>query len=178
MIIAPYQFQGHSGWQGVSHCTVFKDDAGQYYIAHQGRPGISKYSMDMHIRKLFWMQNGWPVASPERYAWEDNATVAVDSITGQWERIKLNYNVVPGFSNEQTSPDFQVSTNMTIDAAGTINSNQGNWTYTAPWLQLTWNTGTVEKVFVQKGRDWENKKSTYVFTGLNEAGTAVWGKKK
>ena len=179
MIVAPYQFQGHSGWQGTAHCTVFKDDAGQYYMAHQGRPGVSTFSMDLHVRKIFWMQNGWPVVSPERYAWEDNSTVAKDSITGQWERIKLDYHVVPGFANEQTNPDFQVSTNITIDAAGTINGNAGDtWTYAAPWLQLNWSTGTIEKVFVQKGRDWENKKSTYIFTGLNEIGTAVWGKKK
>jgi arabinan endo-1,5-alpha-L-arabinosidase len=178
MIIAPYGFQGHAGWQGTSHCTVFKDDAGQYYIAHQGRPGNSKYSMDLHVRKLFWAQNGWPVASPERYAWEDNAVVSVDSIAGPWERIKFNYTVVPGFSNEQLSPDFQFSTDMTLNTGGTINTNEGTWTYAAPWLQLNWNTGTIEKVFVQKGRDWEKKKNTWIFTGLNEVGTAVWGKKK
>ncbi|MEP7106488.1 MAG: arabinan endo-1,5-alpha-L-arabinosidase [Ferruginibacter sp.] len=179
MIVAPYQFQGHSGWQGTAHCSVFKDDAGQYYMAHQGRPGASRFSMDLHVRKIFWMQNGWPVVSPERYAWEDDATVARDSISGQWEYIKLGYRVVPGFANEQLSPDFQVSANITIDAAGTINGLAGNtWTYTAPWLQLNWNTGTVDNVIVQKGRDWENKKSTYIFTGLNNEGTAVWSKKK
>ena len=178
MILAPYQFQGHSGWQGTAHCTVFKDEAGQYYMAHQGRPGVNKFFMDLHVRKIFWMQNGWPVVSPERYAWEDNATVAQDSIAGQWERIKFNYNVVPGYSAEQTSPDFQVSSNLTINAAGTLNGNEGTWSYAAPWLQLNWNTGTVEKLFLQKGRDWEKKKNTHVFTGLNETGTAIWGKKK
>ncbi|MEO6330009.1 MAG: arabinan endo-1,5-alpha-L-arabinosidase [Ginsengibacter sp.] len=179
MILAPYQFQGHSGWQGTAHCAVFKDDAGQYYMAHQARPGNSRFSMDLHVRKIFWSQNGWPVVSPERYAWEDNATVAEDSIKGKWERIKFNYSVVPGFANEQRSPDFQFSTTITIDAGGTINGFAGDtWTYSAPWLQLNWSTGSVEKLFVQKGRDWENKKSTYIFTGLNETGTAVWGKKK
>jgi arabinan endo-1,5-alpha-L-arabinosidase len=178
MIVAPYKFQGHGGWQGTAHCTVFKDDAGQYYMAHQGRPGVNKFFMDLHVRKIFWMQNGWPVVSPERYAWEDNATVVQDSITGQWERIKFNYTVVPGFSNEQTSPDFQISANVTINAGGTINTNEGTWSYSAPWLQLNWSTGSVEKLFVQKGRDWENKKATYIFTGLNETGIAIWGKKK
>lgn len=178
MIVAPYQFQGHSGWQGTSHCTVFRDDGGQYYIAHQGRPGVDKYFMDLHVRKLFWTADGWPVASPERYAWEDNANVAVDSIKGQWERIKFNYTVVPGFANEQTSPDFQVSTDLVIDAGGTVNSNQGTWTYVAPWLQINWSNGSAEKLYVQKGRDWEKKKSTWIFTGLNETGTAIWGKKK
>lgn len=179
MILAPYQFQAHSGWQGTAHCTVFKDDAGQYFMAHQGRPGSSKYSMDLHIRKIFWMQTGWPVVSPERYAWEDNATVAKDSVTGLWERIIFYYQVVPGFSNEQVSPDFQVSAQVTIDPAGTINGSAADtWTYTAPWLQLHWSSGSNEKVFVQKGRDWENKKATYIFAGLNEQGVAVWGKKK
>lgn len=179
MILAPYQFQGHSGWQGTAHCAVFTDDAGQYFMAHQGRPGNSIFSMDLHVRKIFWMANGWPVVSPERYAWEDNATVAQDSITGTWERIIMNYNVVPGYDREQIYPDFQVSANITMDAVGTINGAAGNtWTYTAPWLQLTWSTGSIEKVFVQKGRDWENKKNTIIFTGLNQVGTAVWGKKK
>ena len=38
--------------------------------------------------------------------------------------------------------------------------------------------GFTDKVYVQKGRDWENKKNTIIFTGLNNQGTAVWGKKK
>jgi arabinan endo-1,5-alpha-L-arabinosidase len=178
MIIAPYKFSGHTGWQGVSHCSVFQDN-GQFYIAHQGRPTINPAFMVLHVRKLFWTTDGWPVASPERYAWEDNATVPKDSIVGQWERIALGYRVVPGFDREQTSPDLQVSDNITIDAAGTINGSANNtWTYTAPWLQINWSGGSIDKVFVQKGRDWENKKSSYIFTGLNEAGTAVWGKKK
>lgn len=179
MIIAPYKFQGHGGWQGTAHCAVFKDDAGQYYMAHQGRPGVNRFFMDLHVRKIFWMENGWPVVSPERYAWEDNAAVAKDSLIGQWERIKFNYTVVPGFSVEQTNPDFQASMDMTLDVAGTINGVANNtWTYAAPWLQLSWNTGSVEKLFVQKGRDWENKKNSWIFSGLNETGSAIWGKKK
>jgi arabinan endo-1,5-alpha-L-arabinosidase len=179
IIIAPYKFENHGGWQGVSHCTVFDDGSGQYFIAHQGRPSVDKYYMDLHVRKLFWTENGWPVASPERYAWEDNSTVPKDSITGNWERIVLNYNVVPGYQNEQVSPDLQLSTPLSIDASGTLNGDAGStWTYNAPWLQMNWNNGSVEKVFVQKGRDWENKKNTIIFTGLNNAGIAIWGKRR
>ncbi|MEO7766664.1 MAG: arabinan endo-1,5-alpha-L-arabinosidase, partial [Ferruginibacter sp.] len=179
MILAPYKFSGHGGWQGTAHCSVFDDGSGQYYMAHQARPGVNSYFMDLHVRKIFWNTDGWPVVSPERYAWEDNAIVAKDSLTGSWERIKFDYNIVPGYDKEQVYPDFQVSADITIDAAGTINGMAANtWTYIAPWLQLNWSTGSTEKVFVQKGRDWENKKSTFIFTGLNNAGDAVWGKKK
>ena len=179
MILAPYQFQGHGGWQGTAHCSVFSDGAGQYYLASQARPAASKYSMVMHVRKMFWTPSGWPVVSPERYAWEDNATVAKDSLQGQWEQIILNYHVVPGYANEQQFPDLQTATTITLNANGTINGMAANtWSYTAPWLQLNWSTGETDKVYVQKGRDWENKKNTLIFTGLSNAGVAIWGKKK
>lgn len=179
MIIAPYKFAGHSGWQGVSHSTAFSDGAGNYFIAHQGRPGIDKYYMNMHVRKLFWTQDGWPVASPERYAYEKDSLISQADVVGEWEQIVLGYNIVPGYSVEQTNPDFQNSVNLTISANGTMNGNATNtWTYTAPWLQLNWANGFTDKVYVQKGRDWENKKNTIIFSGLNNQGTAVWGKKK
>lgn len=180
MIIAPYKFAGHSGYQGTAHSTAFSDGAGQYFIAHQARPGNDKFFMNLHVRKLFWTTDGWPVASPERYAWEKDSLISQQDVIGEWERIVLNYNIVPGYAEEQLSPDFQSSVNLTINVGGILNNNSADtWTYTAPWLQLNWSNGTTEKVFVQKGRDWENKKAnSIIFTGLNNTGTAIWGKKK
>lgn len=179
MIIAPYKFAGHSGWQGVSHCSVFKDND-QYYIAHQGRPGVNKYFMVLHVRKLFWTADGWPVASPERYAAVAQSPVTTAEITGNWEQIILGYRVVPGYDKEQFVPDFQVSTDLKLNADGTVNADTGSkWTYSSPWLQINWSNGFVDKVNVSRERDWENKiTSTLIFTGLNNEGTAIWGKKK
>lgn len=178
MIIAPYRFNGHGGWQGTAHCTVFDDGNGQYYIAHQGRPGVDFYYMDLHVRKLFWTPGGWPLASPERYAWENNDTVPVAQLAGTWEQIDLNYQVVPGYQAEQVSPDFQTSVPLTLAADGTFNGTPSDtWSYTGPWLVLRWQGGRTDTLFVQAGRDWENKESTIIFTGLNNSGTAVWGKK-
>jgi arabinan endo-1,5-alpha-L-arabinosidase len=135
--------------------------------------------MNLHVRKLFWTTDGWPVASPERYAWEKDSLISQNDIVGDWEQIVLGYTVVPGYSAEQVSPDFQQSVPLTIAANGTMNGNSANtWTYNAPWLQLTWSNGFTDKVYVQLGRDWENKKNTIIFTGLNNAGTAIWAKKK
>jgi arabinan endo-1,5-alpha-L-arabinosidase len=178
MILAPYQFNGHGGWQGTAHCTVFDDGAGQYFMGHQGRPGVNKYFMDLHVRKIFWTNDQWPVVSPERYAWESNDAVAQADLPGNWEEIDLHYMIVPGFQNEQVSPDFQTSTALTISADGTFNGGAGNvWTYSAPWLTLNWNGTRTVQLHVQAGRDWENKKSTIVLSGLDNTGTAVWAKK-
>lgn len=179
MILAPYQFMGHSGWQGTSHPAVFKADDGQYFMAHQGRPGVNKYFMVLHVRKLHWTEDGWPIVSPQRYAGLPKSAVAKDELVGDWERIVFRYNVVPGYANEQLSPDFQIATALKLNADGTINNQAANtWSYATPWLELKWSDGRAEKVFVERGRDWENKKaSTLLFSGLNNLGVAVWGKK-
>ena len=180
MIIAPYQFTGHDGWQGTSHVSVFDDGSGQYYIAHQARPSIDSNYMDLHVRKIFWTNDGWPVASPERYAWENNNTISQDSLAGTWDYISLGYKVVPGYSSTQTDPNLQVATTLTIASNGTFNSSSANtWSYNAPWLTLKWSTGYTDIVYVAKGHDWEkaNRPSTIIFTGLNNKGTAIWGKK-
>jgi arabinan endo-1,5-alpha-L-arabinosidase len=97
---------------------------------------------------------------------------------GTWEYIVLGYRVVPGYSNEQIAPDFQVAGDLTLNANGTINSDAvSTWAYEAPWLVMNWSNGFTDKVLVSRGRDWENKKDALVFTGLNNEGTAVWGKK-
>jgi arabinan endo-1,5-alpha-L-arabinosidase len=180
MILAPYQFQGHGGWQGVAHCSVF-EDSGQYYMAHQGRPSVDKYFMVMHVRKLFWTTDGWPVVSPERFSRVAQTPVTQNELAGDWEQIILGYQVVPGYSAEQVSPNLQTATIITLQADGKINGNAANaWTYNAPWLEMKWNNGQyIDKLQVSRERDWENKRaSTLVFTGLNNQGTAIWGKKK
>lgn len=179
MILAPYKFDGHSGWQGVSHPGVFSDGEGQYYMAHQGRPGIDKYFMVLHIRKIFWTEDGWPVVSPERYAGIEQTPVETGELVGNWEQIVLGYNVVPGYAEEQISPNFQTSVDLTLDESGSINGDENNsWTFDAPWLELNWNGTWIDKVYVERGRDWENKvDTTLIFTGLNNEGTAIWGKK-
>ncbi len=105
--------------------------------------------------------------------------MAATALIGDWEQIDLGYLVVPGYQDQQVSPDFQTSVNLSLDAGGSFNGNSANtWTYAAPWLSLSWAGGRTDKLFVQPGRDWENKKTTIIFSGLNNTGTAIWGKKK
>jgi arabinan endo-1,5-alpha-L-arabinosidase len=179
MIIAPYKFNGHSGWQGVSHPAVFKD-GNDIFIAHQGRPGVDKFFMVLHVRQLHWTADGWPMASPERFAGEEETAVTKEELVGDWEQIVFGYQVVPGFAAEQISPDFQTSTTITLDAAGTIDGNASNtWTYAAPWLTISMADGEqVQALYIERGRDWEKEVAeTVLFTGFDQYETTIWGKK-
>ncbi|WP_276366508.1 arabinan endo-1,5-alpha-L-arabinosidase [Chryseolinea sp. H1M3-3] len=177
MILAPYKFLDHGGWQGTSHPSVF-ESGGQYYLGHQSRPGVDKYFMVLHVRKIFWTEDGWPVVSPQRFAGTEQTPVSKNELTGSWEYIKFNYNIVPGFADQQISPDFQEAASLVLNNDGTFNGAAGHqWTYNAPWLELHWANSTSDKVIVERGRDWENKKTCIIFTGLNNEGIAVWGKK-
>lgn len=177
MIIAPYEFLNHGGWQGTGGCSVFQDDSGNTYIAHNARPGVNKYFMDLHIRKLFWTPDGWPIASPERYAGVAQKTILSNQLIGKWEWIIFNYRVVPGFADQQVSPDFQFSEVVDINVDGSFGNHSGTWSYQSPWLHLSWSNGLSANVLVCWGRDWENRDTTLLFTGLDNEGMAVWGKK-
>ncbi|MRX46695.1 arabinan endo-1,5-alpha-L-arabinosidase [Pedobacter puniceum] len=180
MILAPYKFMDHGGWAGVSHCSVFKD-GDNYFMAHQGRPGVDLAFMVLHVRKIFWTPDGWPIVSPQRYANVPNTPVTAAEIAGDYEQIVQGYSVVPGYANEQLDPQYNNAFQTTLGADGRINGDPNNrWTYTAPWLELRWAGGLfIDKLHVSRERDWEKKKtSTIVMTGLNGGGTSIWMKKK
>jgi arabinan endo-1,5-alpha-L-arabinosidase len=177
MILAPYFFKNHLGWQGTGHCSVFRN-GDQYFMSHQGRPVANFYYMVMHTRQIFWTEDGWPVVSPERYAATEQTMITKEELSGTWEQIILGYRVVPGYDKEQITPDLQGAVTLTLAADGSIYGSATNqWTYSGNQLTLKWSTGFTDKVIVSRGWDWENKKNCIVFSGLNNVGTAVWGKK-
>lgn len=177
MILAPYAFKGHLGWQGTGHCAVFKS-GDQYFMSHQGRPVADFYYMVMHTREIFWTDDGWPVVSPERYTATAQTVINKDELSGDWEQIVLGYHIVPGYDKEQTSPDLQVAVTLTLATDGSINGSATNqWTYNGNQLTLKWGNGYTDKVIVIRAWDWENKRICITFSGLNNKGTAIWGKK-
>ena len=182
IIVGPYAFNGHQGWQGTAHCSVFSDGGGQYFMAHQGRPAEASYFMDLHVRRMFWLPNGWPAVSPERYANVPQMAITRNDLVGKYEKILHFYDVVPGYATEQTDP--QIRKTFAIDdlrADGTIGGIASDtWTYTAPILRTSFAGGAfVDSLYVSRERDWENKKtSTIVYTGRNsDGGLSIWGKK-
>ena len=87
---------------------------------------------------------------------------------GDWEQITLNYQ----FKTLQTSLALTLSADYEATGATT-----GTWSFDASEKVLT--IGDL-KLYVEREVDWEAspRKLTLVFSGLNDAGVSVWGKKR
>lgn len=168
LLTAPYQFDNHSGWQGVSHVGVFtKGD--QYFMMHQGRPGFDPSLMVMHLRKLTWTSDGWPVASPQRYGGVEQQEITADSVvTGEWEQISLESVQSPAAKNHSKIVEYL--------SDGKIAGESATWKLQDKTLIISENGETIE-FYLSHGYDWENRNPTIVYTGLNSEGKSVWGKK-
>lgn len=169
VIMAAYQFKNHDGWQGVGHCGVFtKGD--DFYIAHQGRPGFDRNLMVMHARKLYWTDDGWPLMQPERYVPDLQADITTDSLTGTWEYLELQ--PTPQGSNTKNH-----STLLSLNEDGSVEGSlNGTWTLKDKMITLETESQTLHLV-ARHGWDWENKRRTFMYTGIKSNGITVWGKK-
>ncbi|MCX7987045.1 MAG: family 43 glycosylhydrolase [Bacteroidales bacterium] len=170
MILSPYRFNNHFGWQGTGHCGVYNDN-GKYYLFHQGRPSIEPAMMVLHVREIFWIDD-WPVVSPERYAGVPTCSPSDSELYGDWEYLPLRYFSNPKAEFHSTSKQLSLNSDHSFN-----NDGSNKWERSGDTLFLRWNTGDVDKVIVFRGWDWENNCSTWLFSGLNNNGRAIWGKK-
>jgi len=175
-IVGPYVFGDDSGWMGTGH-NAFLKDGDDYYILHNARAGSDKFWSHLHVRKILWTEDGWPVVSPERYAGEKEQEIDNDHIVGTWEQIILN----------RFDDGMVASEEISLLASGKINSedSQDYWELKGSTLLLHWYASNqapedywIDKVKLLPAWDWENWNQTIVFTGLDQNGTAVWGKKQ
>jgi hypothetical protein len=60
-----------------------------YYLISQGRFGSHKYLMNLHVRRLEWSTDGWPLVSPERFANVPDLEIEAALLVGNWEQIDL-----------------------------------------------------------------------------------------
>lgn len=167
-LTAQYRFNNHRGWQGVGHSGLIRD-GDDYYFASQGRLGSNEpfiHLMNLHLRKMVWTEDGWPVLSPQRYAAiPQDREFTIDHIVGWWEHITLeqigekNESVMLSFSQDQT-----------------INET-GSWSLNDRIISITLPGGREFKAHLMWGWDWENSVRTILFTGLNSSGVTEWGKR-
>ncbi len=167
IITAQYSFDNHPGWQGFGHCGLLHDGENYYYVS-QARPSSNIYLMDLHVRRILWTEDGWPVLSPERYVDIPQSGKTSGDLIGSWEYIYLD---------KTESRNFSVPIDINTD--GTITGiDNSTWNYSDNVLSLSLDDGTtlIEAKLTDEW-DWENDTLTICFSGLSNEGRSAWGKK-
>lgn len=172
-VMGGYRFGEDPGWIAPGHNSVLNDN-GSYYMVHHARGGSDKLWPYLHIRRILWTAEGWPVVSPERYAGETQQNIPAALIPGEWERIVHD----PGVDGQVQSVPLKLFWSGELSGE----HGQGHWTHdgeqtlTLVWSRLAEGEGHVEKVQLLPAWDWEQQKPALVFTGMNDNGICSWGK--
>ncbi|MNK42105.1 Extracellular endo-alpha-(1-_5)-L-arabinanase precursor [compost metagenome] len=172
-VLGGYRLGDDPGWIAPGHNSVLKDGE-NYFIVHHARGEQDKNWSYLHVRKILWTEDGWPVVSPERYAGETLQDIPKSLIAGGWDYLVMDPSV-----------DGQVeSSRIELKSDGSINgpSGHGTWSFDGKYtLNLTWGNpgdgkGKADLVQLLPSWDWEQNRQTLVFTGMDEKGISVWGK--
>uniref|UniRef100_S0DDV5 Glycoside hydrolase family 43 protein n=1 Tax=termite gut metagenome TaxID=433724 RepID=S0DDV5_9ZZZZ len=188
ILTAPYRFRNHPGWAGTAHCGVFAADDGNCFMVHQGRLSPQNQMMDLHVRQMFFTEEGWPVVSPERYAGTEPRRFSAADLAGEWEivRVKepayerqLEAGQILWGEGELKNEEWNMSDPLTLERSGTLGGGRGSWEFTDKQqsLRLTLDGEVLQQMIVFAGHDWENQTETVLFTGLDSRGRSVWGKR-
>ncbi|MFC9706928.1 arabinan endo-1,5-alpha-L-arabinosidase [Paenibacillus sp. NPDC056933] len=172
-ILGGYRFTEGEGWIAPGHNSVLQDGA-DYYIVHHARGETDKNWPYLHVRKMLWTKDGWPVVSPERYAGETAQDIPESMIAGEWEGMALD----PSVDGQVQAVPYALERNGQIKSANA----SGKWTFdgkqtlTLEWKESPWGGASTEELKLLPSWDWERSQPTLAVTGLNDRGIAVWGK--
>jgi Beta-xylosidase len=172
-VLGGYKFGDAKGWLAPGHNTVLKD-GDDYYIVHHARGDRDKNWSYLHIRKILWSKDGWPMVSPERYAGEKEQVLPKEVIPGAWDVIVLD----KADNSELKSKPVKLLADGKIDDG----TGKSKWQFaSANNLTLSLFDQSLKKAVVYECKvmpawDWENRTTTLVFTGIDDRGVAVWGK--
>lgn len=178
-ILGGYRFGNDDGWLAPGHNSVLRD-GGDYFILHHARGGKDPDWSYLHVRRIVWSDDGWPLVSPERYAGEYEQAIAPNVLPGRWECLVL----------DRSSNGILQSQSLELAGDGRMvaleDDKRGRWEADGlNRLCVWWDSETEDQedrswavtAKVLPAWDWENWRPTLVFTGITRYGTCIWGKK-
>jgi len=162
-VLGSYKFHDGEGWLAPGHNSVLKD-GDDYFVCHHVREPVNKHVHYVHIRKILWSDEGWPLVSPERFAGEDEREIKDPDLQGTWEFIRMDPN------NHEQDLAYQVVLTEPKDRPHVMLKPMKN--------SVTVHLGDdVLDGKVNAGWDWERWCETIVFAGYNHEGVVTIGKK-
>ncbi|GAK36902.1 hypothetical protein JCM15093_2105 [Bacteroides graminisolvens DSM 19988 = JCM 15093] len=143
--------------------------------------------MVLHTREIFFNAEGWPVVSPERYAGTKSRRFTVKDMLGEWEIMRvieplherqLEAGQVLWGEGQLVDDEINRSSVYHFEKDKTLREG-GRWSFYADkqLLDLTIKGESIRNLIIFAGHDWERQTETILFTGLDQRGRSVWGKR-
>ncbi|MCD8119888.1 MAG: arabinan endo-1,5-alpha-L-arabinosidase [Lachnospiraceae bacterium] len=172
MVMCGYKFEDGVGYMGPGHNSVLRDEDGRWYLICHIRehnfkgPEISI----MHCHQMLWSEDGWPLVVPEQYSGEYSQPLPEHTLIGSYERLKLAPSVPQGITH---SVPLKLRPHGKLELC----SVPGRWSIVNDsTIRLTY-ANTTETLKVIPVWDYQLWRPTLAFTGKDEHGICVWGKK-
>lgn len=165
-VLGSYQFDGGAGWIAPGHNSILKDQE-DYYIVHHVRVE-GKKGHYLHIRKIGWTQDGWPLVSPQRYAGEQDKMVDIDDVPGNWECVYFEKDN----AGKMNALSIRITTHHN-DSNGYVVEQYDSNHFTLSSSQRP----SIDGIVTQ-GWDWEQWVETVVFMGKDKEGNVMVGKRR
>lgn len=172
MVAAGYGFDDTQSYMGPGHNSVLRDFDNSWYLVSHIREKNFKggEASTMHIRKMVWSKDGWPLASPMIYAGEKEQPITTEVVARTYERINLTPAIPQGIAH---------SVKMELKEDGEVfisDSTKGHWDMMGDnTIQVAYGKN-VEEYKVIPGWDYELWCETVVLTGKNKDYTCIWAK--
>lgn len=164
-VLGGYKFNHAQGWKAPGHNSVLKDE-GDYYVVHHVRRESDKGHY-LHIRKIGWTLDGWPLVSPERFAGEQEIAIEQDEVVGHWELLYFDKD-----NNDQIkSRDVYLSIEDNQSKALLLEQTSDNH------FKLSAQDHVTLDGLIIPAWDWEKWCETHVFMGKDSNGNVVTGKR-
>jgi len=172
LIHCGYRWNDGTAYMAPGHNSVLHDTDGSWYIIchirehnFTGKPEPSR----MQIRKIYWMDNGWPVLGAGPYAGEKEQDIPENELYGFYERITLKPELPQGIT---------CSVPMKLDKNGYYESCsiQGKWKYQNQKLHIEYGNHK-ETAHVYVAWDSERKCPAIAISGISADGLAFMAKK-
>lgn len=155
-VLGGYSFKGGEVWIAPGHCSILHDPERGWFMVHHVRERHEPSWTYLHIRKIVWTRDGWPLVSPQRYAGEEEQPIPEEFVGGEWEFIIL-----------EPSNNLPIYSNLVKAQAKRVGQNEFEFVYLGERFE-----GKILPAW-----DWERWRPTLVFTGVSKSGIALWGKK-
>lgn len=157
-------------------------------MVHQGRLSPQNLMMDLHVRQVFFTEEGWPVVSPQRYTGSKSRKFSDVDLLGEWEVLRvreplyerrLEAGQILWGEGELKNEEWNLSHTVFFRKGNKIADGKGHWRFAEEKqsLSLTLDGEELKGLIVFAGHDWENETETILFTGLDSRGRSVWGKR-